>query len=38
MFSTIGLMPGVAFLKAGSIDDPSWFEPTVEIWTRSAQP
>jgi hypothetical protein len=31
-------MPGVAFLKAGTIDDISWFEPTAEIWTRSAQP
>ena len=38
IFSTIESMPGVAFLKAGTIDDPSWIEPTVEIWTRSAQP
>jgi hypothetical protein len=38
LFSTIESMPGLAFLKAGTIDDPSWFEPTVEIWTRSAQP
>lgn len=22
-------------LKAGSLDDPSWFRPTHEIWTRS---
>lgn len=38
MFSTVESMPGVVFLKAGSIDDTSWIEPTVEIWTRSAQP
>ena len=38
IFSTIEAMPGVAFLKAGTIDDTSWFEPTVEIWTGSAQP
>jgi hypothetical protein len=38
IFSTIESMPGVAFLKAGTIDDASWIEPTVEIWTRSAQP
>jgi hypothetical protein len=31
-------MPDVVFLKAGTIDDTSWFEPTAEIWTRSAQP
>lgn len=38
IFSTIESMPGVAFLKAGTIDDISWFEPTAEIWMRSAQP
>lgn len=38
LFSTVEAMPGVAFLKAGTIDDISWFEPTAEIWTRSAQP
>jgi len=37
IFSTIEAMQGVAFLKAGTIDDMSWFEPTAEIWTRSAQ-
>jgi hypothetical protein len=31
-------LPAVAFLKEGTIDDPSWLESTVEIWTRSAQP
>jgi hypothetical protein len=38
IFSTIESMPDVAFLKAGTIDDASWIEPTVEIWTHSAQP
>jgi hypothetical protein len=38
IFSTIESMPEVAFLKAGTIDDTSWFEPTAEIWTRSAPP
>jgi hypothetical protein len=38
LFSTIESMPEVAFLKAGTIDDISWFEPTAEIWTGSAQP
>lgn len=38
IFSVIESMPGLAFLKAGTIDDVSWFEPVAEIWTRSAQP
>ena len=38
IYSTIESMPEVAFLKAGTIDDISWFQPTVEIWTSSAQP
>jgi hypothetical protein len=38
IFSTIESMPGLVFLKAGTIEDTSWIEPTVEIWTRSAQP
>ncbi len=38
LFSTIESMPELAFLKAGTIDDTSWFEPAAEIWTRSAQP
>ncbi len=30
--------PGVAVLKAGSLDDPSAVRPAMQIWTRSAQP
>lgn len=37
IYSTIESMPALAFLKAGTIDDTSWFQPTAEIWTRSAQ-
>jgi hypothetical protein len=25
-------------LKAGSLDDPSWFHPVADLWTASAQP
>ena len=25
-------------IKAGSLDDSSWFKPSVDIWTCSAQP
>lgn len=31
-------MPGVAVLKAGTLDDTSWLEPQVEVWGKSAQP
>jgi hypothetical protein len=38
VFSIAAVMPEVAFLKAGSLDDASWVQPQVEAWTRSAQP
>jgi hypothetical protein len=38
IYSTIESMPALAWLKAGTIDDITWFEPAAEIWTRSAQP
>ena len=25
-------------IRAGSLDDPGWFHPTVDAWTDSAQP
>jgi hypothetical protein len=31
-------LPGVAIIKAGTLDDTSWLEPQLEIWGRSAQP
>jgi hypothetical protein len=30
--------PGVAIVKAGTLDDVSWLEPQIEVWGRSAQP
>ena len=38
LFSLSPGTPDVAWLKAGSLDDSSWVEPAVEVWTRSAQP
>ena len=38
IFSFAAVMPEVAFIKAGSLDDASWLEPAVEAWTSSAQP
>jgi hypothetical protein len=38
IYSLSPAMPELAFIKAGSLDDSSWLEPTVEVWTSSAQP
>ncbi|MDX6583564.1 MAG: hypothetical protein QOI10_2748 [Solirubrobacterales bacterium] len=38
MFSVAAVAPGLIFIKAGSLDDASWLEPSVEAWTSSAQP
>ncbi len=29
--------PDVIWIKAGSLDDPSWIKPNLSIWTSSAQ-
>src|SRR2546423_1693279 len=31
-------LPGVVIVKAGTLDDPSWLAPQMEVWGRSAQP
>ena len=31
-------MPGLAIIKAGTLDDRSWLEPQMEVWCESAQP
>jgi len=38
VFSISQAMPQMAFIKAGSLDDAAWLEPSVEVWTDSAQP
>lgn len=30
--------PDLAWIKAGTLDDPSWFEPQMHIWRDTAQP
>jgi hypothetical protein len=30
--------PPVVAIKIGSLDDPSWGNPLIDIWTQSAQP
>jgi hypothetical protein len=38
LLSFLASMPQIAIVKVGSLDDPSWFAPAVDIWTSSAQP
>jgi hypothetical protein len=37
-YSIAAVAPELAFIKAGSLDDASWLKPSLEAWTRSAQP
>ena len=38
IFSKLSANPDIVGLKAASLDDPSWFRPTVDMYTDSAQP
>jgi hypothetical protein len=37
LFSIADHYPGSVFIKAGTLDDTSWLDPTYHIWTSSAQ-
>lgn len=38
LFASSSARPDFVGIRAGSLDDPSWFRPTSEVWTQSAQP
>jgi len=38
LYSTVTVMPGFAFVKAGVLDDASWVQPGSDFWGSSAQP
>jgi len=38
IMSYVESMPDVEFIKAGTLDDTSWLNPTMEIWCDTAQP
>ena len=38
IFSLLEATPDLAYVKVGTLDDPSWFEPTIEVFARSAYP
>jgi hypothetical protein len=37
LFSTSEVVPDMAFVKAGTLDDTSWFEPQMHIWCSEKQ-
>ena len=38
IYSAVDAQPDVVYVKAGTLDDASWLQPNVEVFTRSAQP
>jgi hypothetical protein len=38
LFASTSARSDFVAIRAGSLDDPSWFQPQAEIWTASAQP
>jgi hypothetical protein len=38
LFTNVSAMADIVFIKAGSLDDPSQYQPTINIYTASAQP
>ena len=38
LFGKTSAMPDLAMITAGSLDDPSLYKPTLDIFTSSAQP
>ena len=36
--SEVVATPDLEWLKAGTLDDPSWFRPQMHMWCDSAQP
>ena len=37
IFSDVAVVPGVAFIKAGTLDDTTWLEPKVHVYCDSAE-
>jgi hypothetical protein len=37
LFSIVEGAPGMTFVKSGTLDDSSFFQPTMQFWTRSKQ-
>jgi len=38
LYASSSARPDFIGIRAGSLDDPSWFQPSADVWTDSAQP
>lgn len=38
LFASSSARPDLVGIRAGSLDDPSWFRPTADVWADCAQP
>jgi len=38
IMSYCAVWPAMEFIKAGTLDETSWLNPTMEIWCQTAQP
>jgi hypothetical protein len=38
IFTDAAAIPGIAFIKAGTLDDTSWLDPTLHIYCDSKEP
>jgi hypothetical protein len=38
LYSDPDVMPGMIFVKAGTLDDTSWLKPELNMWCDTAQP
>jgi len=38
LFARTGANPQIVVIKVGSLDDPSWYQPSRDIYTERAQP
>jgi hypothetical protein len=37
IFSDVAVMPGLAFIKAGTLDDTSWLDPKMHVYCDSKE-
>ena len=38
VITEVDAMPGLALIKAGTLDDTKWLKPTMDVYCSSAQP
>ena len=38
IYSNVDVIPGMSMIRSGTLDDPSWVKPAMEIYCDSKQP